>query len=127
MLDQNIHNSESLNIFNKALFEFIRLSGSTAFNCHNPKGIRLLTRLRLGLGHLREHKFKHSFQDSLNPICSCGKDTETSAYLLLDRPNCLNKRSAVLNIIGRINRNILTRRGFQVTEHFFMAIAIQTI
>ena len=67
MLDQNIHNSESLNIFNKALFEFIRLSGSTAFNCHNPKGVRLLTRLRLGLGHLREHKFKHSFQDSLNP------------------------------------------------------------
>ena len=30
--------------------------------------LQLLTRLRLGLSHLREHKFKHNFQDTLNPI-----------------------------------------------------------
>ena len=71
-LDLNIRNSESLNIFKKTLLNFIRPSGSTVFNCHNPKGVKLLTRLRLGLSHLREHKFKHSFQDSLNPIRSCG-------------------------------------------------------
>ena len=28
-------------------------------------------RLQLGLSHLRNHKFKHSFQDCLNTICSC--------------------------------------------------------
>ena len=48
----------------------MRPSGSSDFNCHNPKGVKLLTKLRLGLRHLREHKLKHSFQDSLNPICS---------------------------------------------------------
>ena len=56
------------------------------FNCHNPKGVKLLTRLRLDLSHLREHKFKHSFQDSLNPICSSRNDIETSA------PNSSNER-----------------------------------
>ena len=55
----------------------MRLSGSTVFNCRNPKGVKLLTRLRLGFSHLRDHKFKHSFQDSLNTICSCGNGIET--------------------------------------------------
>ena len=25
------------------------------------------------LGHLRDHKFKHNFQDTLNPPCICGE------------------------------------------------------
>ena len=71
-LDLNIHNSESLNVFKNSLLKFIRPSGNGVFNCHNPRGAKLLTRLRLGLSHFLEHKFKHGFQDSLNPICSCG-------------------------------------------------------
>ena len=31
------------------------------FNCHNPIGIKLVTRLRLGSNHLRDHEFKHNF------------------------------------------------------------------
>ena len=115
-LDLNIHSLEGLNIFNKTLLNFIRPSGSTVFNCHNPKGVKLLPRLRLGLSHLREHKFKHSFQYSLNPICSCGNDIETSAYFLLHCPNISNERSTLLNIIGSTDRNILTRSESQVTK-----------
>ena len=115
-LDLNIRNCESLNIFKKTLLNFIRPSGSTVFSCHNPKGVKLLTRLRLGLSHLSEHKFKHSFQDSLNPICSCGNDIETSAHFLLHCPNFSNERSTFLNIIGNIDRNIFTRSNSQVTE-----------
>ena len=83
-LDLNIRSSESLNIFKKSLLKFIRPSGSSVFNCHNLRGAKLLTRLRLGLSHLREHKIKHGFQDTLNPICSCGNDIETSAQLILN-------------------------------------------
>ena len=108
--------SESLNNFKKILLNFMRPSGSTAFNCHNPKEVKLLTRLRLGLSHLREHKFKHSFQDSLNLICSCGNDFETSAHFLLHYPNFSNETSTFLIIIGGIDRNILTRSDYQVTE-----------
>ena len=25
------------------------------------------------LGHLRDHKFKHNFEDTLNLLCICGK------------------------------------------------------
>ena len=80
-LDLNIRNLESLNIFKKMLLKFIRPSGSSVFNCHNLRGVKLLTKSRLGLSHFREHKFKHGFQDTLNPICSCGNDIETSELI----------------------------------------------
>ena len=115
-LDLNIPNSESLNIFKKTLLNFTRPSGSNVFNFHNLKGVKLLTRLRLGLSHLHEHKYKHRFQDSLNPICGCGNDIETSAYFLVYCLNFSNERSTFLNIVGSINRNILTRSDSQVTE-----------
>ena len=115
-LNLNKRNSKSLNIFKKILLNFIRPSESTVFNCHNLKGVKLLTRLKLGLTHFCEQKLKRSFQDSLNPICSCGNDTETSGHFLLHCPNFLNERSTSLNIIGSIDRNILTRSDSQVTE-----------
>ena len=60
--------------------------------------------------------FKHSFQDSFNPICSCGNDIETSADYLLHCPSCSNERSTFLNIIGSIDRTILARSDPQITE-----------
>ena len=115
-LDLNIHNSESFNIFKKTLLNFMSPSESTVYNCYNPKGVNLLTRLRLFLAHLREHKFKHCFYDSLNPICSYCNDIETSAHFLLHCPSFFNERSTFLDIIGSIDRNILTRDNFRVTE-----------
>ena len=57
---------------------------------------KLLTRLRLSLCHLV--KIKHSFQDLLNTICSCGKDTETLARFFLQCLNHSNERFTFLNI-----------------------------
>ena len=34
------------------------------------------------MSHLRFHKFKHSFQDTLNPICKCGT-VETAIHYLI--------------------------------------------
>ena len=120
-LDLNIRNSESLNIFKSSLLKFIRPSESSVFNCHNPRGVKLLTRLRLGLSHLREHQFKHGFQNSLNPICSCGNDIET-AHFLLYCPRYSNERSTFLNNIRNINRNIFDKNDLQITETLCMVI-----
>ena len=43
--------------------------------------------MRVTLNHLCEHKFKHIFHDTLNPICNCGKDIETSSHYLLHCPD----------------------------------------
>ena len=69
-LDISIRNSKSLSTFKTIILQFIRPSPSSTYNCLNNKGIKHITRLRLELNHLRNHKFKHGFLDSLNPICN---------------------------------------------------------
>ena len=96
--------------------KFIRPSGNSVFRCHNPKGIKLLTRLRLGLSHLREHKFKHGFLDSLNPICSCSQNIERSTQFLFHCFNYSNERLFFLYIIRNIDRNISSKNNVKVTE-----------
>ena len=69
-LDPNLRNSKSISVFKEKILSFIRPSPNSFFDIHNPKGIKLVTRLRLGLSHLREYKFKHIFQDTINPLCN---------------------------------------------------------
>ena len=106
-LDHNIRNSSSFNIFKKRILKFIRPSANSFFNCHNPKGIKFIIRLRLGLSHLREHKFKHSFQDSLNPFCICGLNIESTAHFLLHCPTCITEKCTFLSTIENIHNNLL--------------------
>ena len=106
-LDCNIRNSSSFNIFRKSIRKFIRLSANSLFNCHNPKGIKFITRLRLDLSHLREHNFKHSSQDSLNPFCSCGLDIESTMDFLLHCPMYITERHILLSTIENIDNNLL--------------------
>ena len=106
-LDHNIRNSSSFNIFRRSILKFIRPSANSFFNCHNPKGIKFITRLRLGLSHLREHKFKHSFQDSLNPFCSCGLDIESTGHYLLHCPTYTTERRTLLSTIENIDSNFI--------------------
>ena len=54
-LDSNIRNSEILALFNKRILAFIRHFANSTFQCHNPKGLKLITRLQLGLSHLWFH------------------------------------------------------------------------
>ena len=60
-IDKNIPKSESLDIFKKSILELIRSSQNRVYDRHNPKGIKLLARLRVGLSHVCEHKFIRQF------------------------------------------------------------------
>ena len=52
-------NSASYNVFKNSILKFVRPSPNKISQCYNPKGIKLVTRLRLGISDFREHKFKH--------------------------------------------------------------------
>ena len=55
----------------KMLLKIGRRVPGPYFNIHNSVGLKLLTRLRVGLSHLNEHKFKYSFSNYVNPLYSC--------------------------------------------------------
>ena len=117
-LDSNISNSETLNIFKSKILKFIKPTANSTFGCHNPIGVKLLTRLRLGLSNLREHKFKHGFQDTIHPLCSCGKEVETTFHFFLSCPNYSDERLTLLSKIRDINPNILENTNSQITQLF---------
>ena len=105
-LDHDLRNTESYTLFRSSILKFIRPSPNSFYGCQNIMGIKLITRLRLGLSHLREHKFKHSFQDTLNPLCNCGMDVESSTHFLLQCPSYINERCTLMSNLNRINPQI---------------------
>ena len=109
---------QKVSIFKKNLLNFIRPSANSIFNIHNPYGIKLLTRLRLGLSHLRDHKFRHCFQDTLNPLCDCGNDIETTTYFSLHCPGFHSHRQTLMNNIRKINEQILSHGEDQLIQTF---------
>ena len=66
------------------------------------KNIKHLTRLPLALSHLSNHKFKYSFLNSLNSICICSLDTETTSRFILHYPNFINDRTLLLSNASRL-------------------------
>ena len=75
-----------------------------------------ITRLRLGLSHLREHKFKYRFQDSLNPLCKCGAEVESTSHFLLHCPIYNNHRSSLLSTIRDIDCKLLEITNSSLTQ-----------
>ena len=79
-LDISIGNSSLCHLFKKLILKFIRPEPNRISATENLEGgLKILTRMRLGLSHLADHKFRHNFQDCLNPIYSCGQEIEQQA------------------------------------------------
>ena len=108
-LDSHIRDLPLLQSFKKAIFNFIRPSPASTFHV-NHKGLKLLNRLRVGFSHLREHKFRHGFQDTLDPICLCRTNSiETTSHYLLQCSNFSNERLVLFDGLRNLNISFLPR------------------
>ena len=97
-----IRYSVSYQQFRKSLLSFFKPIYSSLFPIHHPIGAKLLVRLRLGFCHMREHKFRHNFHDTLNPLGSWNLESEiTSHYLLC----CHNFASACSTSLWLLKTN----------------------
>ena len=83
------------------------MSNST-YNIHNRLGVKYLTRLRIGFSHVKEHKFKHNFQDSIDPMCSCSSGIETMIHSFLHCANFNIQRQTLFDKIATIDAIILS-------------------
>ena len=93
-----------------------RSSSSLFFDWHNRIGIKYITHIRLGLSHLREHKFKRRFNDTINPICNCVNDVESAIHFFL---NCLlysNERRTFLSSLVNIDDKLFGNANCSLTQ-----------
>ena len=67
-----------------SLLQCFAVSARSLYGIHYPVGTKLLTRLRVGLNHLRAHKISHNFQDTPHPysICTCNQQETVEHFLL---------------------------------------------
>ena len=108
-LSPEIRKSASYEVFKNSLLKFLRPSPNSLFNVSVSLGIKILTRLLLGLSHFREHKFNHNFQDTINPLCPCSLELESTTHFFLRCQNFTDLlRKCLMNEFIKIDSCILT-------------------
>ena len=115
-LSREVRNSEIIRIFKKRFLKLNRPSPNSIFDIYNPYGTKLLNRLRLGLSHLNEHKFKQGFNDTINPICICGGDIESINHFFLHCPEYCEVRQTLYEKIQSIDKMLLNQNQSSLTH-----------
>ena len=82
-LSKEIRNTVSVNKFKEIVLSFIRPKENTVYAMHDPKGLKLLKRLRLSFSHLSEHKLDMALWDTVDPMCKYSPETEATLHFLL--------------------------------------------
>ena len=96
--------------------KYIRLEPNLIYYIHDTQGLKLLTRLRVGLNHLFDHKFKDKFQECAYSICACGQNIETTIPFLSYCPNHPCKMKILLQEIHQISWNISEQSDSTITN-----------
>ena len=111
-LDCHIRELPSISSFKNALFRFFRPNSRPVYRANDYYGVVLLTRLRVGFSHLKEHKFRHNFLDTTDPFCSCRtNEIEDTSHYLLHCPNYSNERATPFNDLSNPDISIIPLRA----------------
>ena len=66
--------------------------------------------MRVEFSHLNEHKVRHNFADTLDTLCSCSIETESTAHFFLRCRNYNNIRITLINEFNDIDNSISSRQ-----------------
>ena len=61
----------------------MRKKENSIFSVYDPLCVKLLTGFRLQFSHLNEHNFRYGFGDTINTMCTCRSEVETTEHFLL--------------------------------------------
>ena len=88
-------------------------------------GIKLLSRHRLTFSHFNEQKFRHNFNDMVNPMCTCGLEPETALHYLLHCNLCSTHRLELLDNVSVLNPSLkITLLNFLVSKYIDQKIQL---
>ena len=103
-------------VFQNHLLKIIRPVSNPVYNIQNYIGLKLLTRFRLGLSYLNEHRFNHNFENWINPLCTCSLEVESAVHFFLHCHHYHNMRAKLLNSLEVIDTNLLKLSEEQLTK-----------
>ena len=89
---------------------------NSVFNICNPVHIKLLTRLRLGLNHLNEHRFNHKFQNCTSQECICSCEKESTTHFFLHCHFYISTRATLFDKLKEIVNNLQELSDQTVSE-----------
>ena len=92
------------------------MTANSTFGTNNVSGLKLLTRPSVGFSHLREHKFKHNFQDILNPLCSCFLEAEDTYHFFMCCQNFSDQQSVLFDDLNSVNSEILKMNEYEIVQ-----------
>ena len=102
-LSEEFQKIKSKVLFKTKILSFIRSKENSIFNIYDTSDIKLLDRLRLHFNHLNEHKFLHSFRATIDPLCSCSLEPNTTRHYVLPRNLYSDLRAELPNNICSLN------------------------
>ena len=82
-LHLQLHNAKFFKKFRNTLVKFERPSRDLIYRIHHLLRMKLLTRWRLGLSHFNDHRFKHNFENCINPLYKCSLLVESTKHFFL--------------------------------------------
>ena len=112
LLFSNTRNCSSINVFKKELLKFIRPEPNSTYDINDTEQLKLLTRLRLGLSHLGDRKFRRK---CVFPMCYCAQDIQTKTHFLLHCANHYGARKTLFHKINRVNGTISRQSDSTIT------------
>ena len=77
----SISNAKSIKFFKEMIGT--ENKGNSLFSVYDRYGVKLLTRLRLQFSHIKYHKFRYDFGDTVSPICGGNAEIEDIEHFLL--------------------------------------------
>ena len=105
-LDSRVRNLPSIATFKRVILDFIRPVPTPMFKINILSIFVFFIRLRVGFSHLCDHKFRHSFLDTVDPISSCGTNAvENTEHHLLHCSNFANQHTVLFDDLRNIGTN----------------------
>ena len=115
-LERKIRQSSTLLSFRNSLLKIGRPVPKPVYNIHNPNSLKLLTKLRLGLSQLNEHKFNQNFKDGVNSLCSCSLEVESVSHFYLHCHYFTDIRKTLFHELRLVDENILNQSDNEIAE-----------
>ena len=101
-LDPEIRLSSSVSSFKNKLLSLIRPPAKPVFSVHDPKGLAILTQLRVRLSALNLNKSRHNFKDTIHSMCLINDGIEDTEHFLLSCHLYDVQRHALLGTVSEI-------------------------